>query len=365
MAHTELQRLEARLDPLQQRLDVAVARIVDALQELPVADAPALQAELRYLDRLVAEAQQWIAAYALTARTQELPASPPGDRHRFQARIGQFRASIGRWPAVREVVNHQLFARRQRLLQRDPQPDSLPWAQTRLADDLFNALHLLLVPGQQSDAARDAGAYPDIGLHNSAFVALLMATRRLQLARRADRTRFLDVGCGIGIKVLSACRFFDEAAGVELDPGYAAAARQVLDGAGLGSAQVFEGNALTFSDYADYEVVYFFKPLRDPELLLELEQRIVASVRPGTVLIAPYRGFAQRHRSYGCAQLARGLYLSGSSIAAARRLRREAEWVGLAPLTRQEAFPNFWQPLISASQKNGYDLFRPGRLDGV
>ncbi|MEM1437177.1 MAG: class I SAM-dependent methyltransferase [Pseudomonadota bacterium] len=365
MFQRDLQQLEAGLDPLQQRLDTSIARIADGLQELPVADVPALQAELRLLDRVVAEAQQWIAAYALTARGQEPPAAPPGDRHRFQARFGQFRNVIGRWPAVREVVHRQVFARRQRLLQRDLQPDSLPWAHTRLADDLFNALHLALLPGQQQDAARDSGAYPDIGMLNSVFVALMMATRRLQLARRAERTRFLDVGCGIGIKVLSAFRFFSEAAGLELDQGYAAAARRVLDGAGLGSAPVFEANALTFSGYGDYEVVYFFKPLRDPELLIELERRIATAVRPGTVLIAPYREFEQRHRFYGCARLARGLYLSGSSVAAARRLRQKAEWIGLAPLTRPEPVPDFWQPLISASQANGYDLFRPGRLDGV
>lgn len=355
---------QRELNDLQADIAAEIAVLAAGLTSLPVADEPGLRGSIRKLNQLLLKAQSWLVSNTLrTANDADADPAPTGPL--LQAELGRFRAALNRWPLIRDLIERQLEARAQRLSSPEPKPYSRNWVQNRLTDDLFNALHMALTPALQDAAANDAGAYADIGLHNSVFVQLMLAARRVRLAQGARRTCFLDVGCGVGVKVLGAFRFFEESAGLELDPGYLTAARKLLDGVGLGRAELIRADALHFADYDRFDVIYFFKPLRDEPKLRALETIITGRVSPDTLLLAPYRGFEARHRSYGCHRLANGVYLAGGSRAAALQLRQRAEWIGLAPLVKGESLPDFWQPVLETSQANGYDLFRPGRLDGV
>lgn len=218
------------------------------------------------------------------------------------------------------------------------------------------ALDKRLNPASQDPAMAARGSYADIRLSPAAFVAHLHAAYRvLRAGRRVKPVRFLDVGCGGGVKVLMARAFFERCEGIELDPGYAEAARRLL--AGLApAARVHETDALTFEGYGDYEVVYFYKPIREPEPLRDLERRIAAQARPGTVLIAPYPDFRARAAALDCGHVEGSLFLAGTSEDAARALREAALHVGPDCIRPggQELWGAPWKVLLDALWAVGY-----------
>ena len=77
---------------------------------------------------------------------------------------------------------------------------------------------------------------------------------------------FLDVGCGEGDKLQIATELGFEATGLELREEYASAARQVCP-------RVIVGNALDFTGYGNYDVIYTYQIMaRDQDLrALEIE----------------------------------------------------------------------------------------------
>lgn len=105
-----------------------------------------------------------------------------------------------------------------------------------------------------------------------------------------DRT-FIDVGCGIGTKMIAAnillhCRVF----GIEKDPKYVEAARKLLGTDGnyrFGSipGTVIHSDALEHS-YEPYDVIYFYCPLFDDKLQVKLEQRIITTAKKGAFVMA-------------------------------------------------------------------------------
>jgi len=208
----------------------------------------------------------------------------------------------------------------------------------------------------QDPAMAARGSYPDIRLSPAAFVSHLHAAYRVVRAqRRVPPVRFLDVGCGGGVKVLMAESLFERCEGIELDPGYAAAARRLLDVLAP-AAGVREADALTFEGYGDYEVVYFYKPFRDAAPLMDLERRIAARARPGTLLIAPYPEFHARASGLGCAPVAGSLFLAGTREAEARAVREAAERVGPDAIRPpdQARWGAPWQVLLDALWAEGY-----------
>jgi SAM-dependent methyltransferase len=90
---------------------------------------------------------------------------------------------------------------------------------------------------------------------------------------------FLDVGCGPGTKMLLASHFFGlTAAGIEINPAMASAA--------LGYGPVVRGDALAMApgSYAEYDLVWLYRPFRDPLLEEQLEVRIMSEMKAGAVL---------------------------------------------------------------------------------
>ena len=90
---------------------------------------------------------------------------------------------------------------------------------------------------------------------------------------------FLEVGCGPGTKMLLASHFYGlEAEGVEIDEKMGTAAR--VHGA------VYHADALQMPSgfYAGYDLIWLYRPFRDPELERQLELRIAREMKPGAIL---------------------------------------------------------------------------------
>ena len=95
-----------------------------------------------------------------------------------------------------------------------------------------------------------------------------------------DRSKkFLDVGCGIGTKVVLACSFFD-AYGIDYDQKYVDKAHQI------GINRVGFCDALKFDKYENYDLIYYYRPIFNPEIYFNFESLVHKSMKKGS-LVAP------------------------------------------------------------------------------
>ncbi len=117
------------------------------------------------------------------------------------------------------------------------------------------------------------------------------------LTDRADNLKFIDVGCGIGTKVALASLYFDSY-GVELNEDYAKVAKKITKPKKFWQYGRYEANkdrekrifvhdALKFN-YADYDVIYYFRPMHDDKMQTALETRIWKQAKPGTFVVPIY-----------------------------------------------------------------------------
>lgn len=276
------------------------------------------------------------------------------------ARCNLFRVELNQWSLMRDMVHAQVAARKKRVPLYEKRQSAMDKAQVGASDDVFDWLHAILNQERQSTDAYDSGCFPDIALPNSEFHKHLHAAYRVLLAKeQTAEMRFLDVGCGGGLKVLAALRYFKDADGLDFQQSYIDTARGLLERANAHSANAFQADALTFDGYSDYEVIYFYRPIRDQDKIIEMERRIVDLAAPGTLLIAPYSGFDCRYEDLGCGRVAGAVYMAKTSQKKADYWRRRAEQTGVAVVhAEEERVPTIWTPLLTASRQSGYDIER-------
>ncbi|MBE3639613.1 methyltransferase domain-containing protein [Mangrovicoccus algicola] len=364
-------RMRADIVSLRETITENARKICEILGPGRKVDAARLNLLLLETARLVHDGHRLLADGG-RLRAEDLEAAA-GDRAagaeaaRAWAQLGmpvnQLRLELNRWPVIDAMLRPQVRHRRQPLID---DPDRLPPVaamRERVSDRLFAQLHALLNEEEQDPAAREHGCFADIPLAQSLFLREMHAARRCLIAARPGRPmRFLDIGCGAGLKVISAAPYFDRCAGLEYDPGYAARARGLFAGLPHDRCRVIEGDALSFAGYGDFDVLYFFRPMRDDATLARLEARIAAGARPGTLLVAPYRIFATRAADLGCAHVAGHVWLAGADARRADRLRRAAEAIGTGlPLDSDGNVPLVWDPLVRASRLRGHE---PGLAAG-
>lgn len=252
------------------------------------------------------------------------------------------------------------------LLHFDPVPlyapdrtETSPEIQRELVIDRFSDLFNQVVnPNEQSASSNALGCYTDIPLPATIFMADSQAAFRVALAQRAGHPiRFMDVGCGGGTKLLLAAQIFETVHGLEFDPGYVRAARQMAATLDLDDVEIFQADARAFERYSDYDVLYFFQPMADPAGLRELEDHISRRAREGTILMAPYSQFHSRAAELGCGHIAGNLFLARRSQEEADVLRDTASRMGTTltqqiPMTRKDFW--FFEPIVMGLLANGF-----------
>jgi SAM-dependent methyltransferase len=147
-------------------------------------------------------------------------------------------------------------------------------------------------------ARSKAGEYHFIPLDLNKFREQLERGRMAAMMNRGrskDPLKFIDVGCGIGTKVLAAQSLSDydygtvHAYGIEKEARYVGVARGLLsaafDGEEKAKERIILGNALRY-DYGSFDIIYFYRPLCNPELQLKLEERILSTSKKGTIILA-------------------------------------------------------------------------------
>jgi 2-polyprenyl-3-methyl-5-hydroxy-6-metoxy-1,4-benzoquinol methylase len=91
--------------------------------------------------------------------------------------------------------------------------------------------------------------------------------------------KFLDIGCGIGTKVILATSLFDSY-GIEYDEVYCEKAKS------LGLNRVGLVDAMLFDKYDQFDLLYYYRPIHDSAKYREFESKVHAEMRPGA-LVAP------------------------------------------------------------------------------
>jgi SAM-dependent methyltransferase len=359
-----------RLGGFDRRLRGVIEKLKAELEKPSRRNARQVDFLCAEIDRLTREYLLFLTALNTARIAHEAAAGSPDEVMNVKrawgivgAQTNLFRLEINRWATVRGLVQEQRQARRQPIYPPQAKLAKTTYTQMGASDDVFHWIHAMLNPSEQSEAARDHDCFPDIALANSEFHEHLHAAYRVILAqRRTDPVRFLDVGCGGGLKVLTAFRYFPQSDGFDFDPAYVAAAHDLLAKDDGLNCHVFEQDALTFDGYGNYDVIYFYRPISEERLLIQMEQAIAAQARPGTVLVAPYVSFPARHEALGCGHIGGAVYVAGMSQKQANSLRIKAERMGPYIVKPDDApLSSVWDPLLDVSRANGYDI--PNRYE--
>lgn len=141
-----------------------------------------------------------------------------------------------------------------------------------------------------SHKANDA-YYNNISLGYSRFMVGLNAALDLIEQRRGKlkKLKFLDVGCGLGTKMLLAKNHGLIPYGIDTNPKYLEVVREM-------EMECEMADALTFEKYADFDLIYWYIPIRDRPLMEQLEDRICAEANENAVLFPGSRMlFGARH----------------------------------------------------------------------
>lgn len=208
-------------------------------------------------------------------------------------------------------------------------PASNPETQPLLAayDQCFVRLHRHFLDKAAELAPPDwpTSSHRDIALPFTRFLIYAALARRTARALgKAGALHFVDVGCGVGLKLLQAGRYFERVSGIEYEPHRAEAAADWLGR----SAEVITADAVTYPSYGDFDVIYAYKPVQDDALMRQTEDRMVAMARPGTVLIMPYMDFHQRHEDLGCQQIEDAVYVAKASALEVARAKALLPHIG-------------------------------------
>lgn len=202
------------------------------------------------------------------------------------------------------------------------------------------------------------GMYNDIPLPFSLFSRLMQLARRTALAlNREGPISFLDVGCGVGLKVLQAAQVFEIARGLEYDATRVVVADELIKRLHRPEDRAFQADALTYNGYAGHDVIYAYKPLSMHDLLVKMESRIVEQARPGTVLVMPYSEFDDRYESYGCGRVDQMVYVTGMNGRDMKLLLRKIARIGFIvpePAHLRNFDEGFAAPLANALRRWGH-----------
>ena len=148
---------------------------------------------------------------------------------------------------------------------------------------------------KQDARQAENGYHPYIAFNPSFFFAQLRFFGVLN-----HPGRFLDVGAGLGEKIFLAFALgrFAECDGLEYDSRTVAVAEFLFASIAAQNPypiRVFQGDALTFEHYGEYDVIYMYRPIRDSRRTGYLIRRVAAQMKVGAIVFDVFtRGLALR-----------------------------------------------------------------------
>lgn len=354
-------QLMHELNKIIAQTETQIAAIADELKKGPNTDPHAIRMvandlgiTTRNFFTFAALVQQGPDVPVETSAVPTYPNNIPW--HSLVYKVRQTTSALNQWPTLQTLINAHLDFEPGTLYPMLPEGCGAIDQQQRALDQVFDVFHAMINPNKQDQNANEQGAFADIPLTQSIFIKHVQAACRVTRVQNLDRpARFIDVGCGGGLKVLTAAQYFSPCDGLDLDPGYVQAAQTFMQKANQPTSTIYEANALTFDQYDQYDVIYFFRPIKDEDLLRQLEERIATTARRHCILIVPYLVPSSRFEDLGCAKIAGSLYLTHATEEEAEALRISAETVGPYPPDAELRVEAIWHPIESALRNMGID----------
>ncbi len=291
-------------------------------------------------------------AQMMTDEARSQPFGHP-DRMYFAAVNGRLQV----WSATVVTLASALSAKPPPLLADEPPVGSAVHGQLLAYQNGFERLHLRLSPTPPNLYSSEPGRHGDLPYPFTAFLRMMQGVRRLVLAQGRTTLSFLDVGCGAGLKLVQAAEFFDVVHGFDFDPDRAAEAALLVERSRRINDRAFCDDALSFDRYGDFDVIYAYKPLSDPDLLGQMERRILEQAKPGALLILPYIEFDFRFEDMGCTRLFDRVYLTGGAGQDIADLMERAGRIGTVVPVQDErriATEGFCAPVRNALRRWGH-----------
>jgi hypothetical protein len=178
--------------------------------------------------------------------------------------------------------------------------DTRELAPSEKTDELADALAILFTPRRMTNyrnADDHPAGHPYIALPPARFLRWMTFLGMLE-----NEGNFLDVGSGIGEKPFLAYALgrFSRCDGLELNAESVAVAKFLI--ANISTRSPYPINhlaedALKFDGYGDYDLIYMYRPLRDPALMVALFRHIAPQMKPGSVLFDAFEERAAIRRS--------------------------------------------------------------------
>jgi len=293
--------------------------------------------------------------------TRRTPAS--GDRaalHDLHIAAKDVRSRLRDWARYARIVERQITPAPAPLFQEVGEPGTHLDIMGHVSRLFFDALHAVANPAArtQSDKAHEAMHYRDIPLPMVQFLDLIGAAYRVCLAQRGTHPlRFLDVGSGGGTKVLAATCCFDICHGLEFEDHTVATGTALLKMLGADQCTLMQGDAMRFDNYGNYDVIYFYRPLKLEALMIDMEARIFSQARRGTILLAPSGLMTPNPEQHGVRSVSGFVYVTGLNEAEVQLLQEEARHIGpCIPGHNPDHVSDcgFWEPLRDVCRRNGY-----------
>jgi SAM-dependent methyltransferase len=152
---------------------------------------------------------------------------------------------------------------------------------------LFEEDHKWFLPTRRTEPSPYLGYTP---YQLADFIGVLS-----EITREASGNKFLDIGCGPGVKMKTAQFLFGYSVdGIEVneDMAFAAATLNTAEDTDVWNEDALiagtEGprtaSGAVELDYSRYDVIWLYRPFANPELESDLEQRIFAEMKEGAIL---------------------------------------------------------------------------------
>lgn len=130
------------------------------------------------------------------------------------------------------------------------------------------------------------GYYGYIPLTPLRFISLIEEVSKI-LSKRAflsESIRFLEIGCGIGIKMNIAKEMLgidlNQVEGIEVD------SKMVKLSKYFTKSKIHNIDAFDFKNYSDFNIVYYYVPIANHEIECKLERLIEDNLKVGSFIIA-------------------------------------------------------------------------------
>ncbi|HJU58782.1 MAG TPA: hypothetical protein VJ583_03480 [Nitrososphaeraceae archaeon] len=130
------------------------------------------------------------------------------------------------------------------------------------------------------------GYFPYIPFDPQGFCEIIA-----KLVKKFNIKSMLDVGAGYGDKVILAKEFVEKADGIEYLDSY-------IEKSKLFGLNLIHGDAFEFDKYNEYDLLYLYHPISEPESYINLVNVLFEKMRPKSFLVEVYDPYEELLNTY-------------------------------------------------------------------